>query len=69
MIITECVYCNEPIMVSLQEEYLDDLKEGKQLVSKEVCPKCGKNNYVEHRRMGGETFGEDDERFNKLKKK
>jgi len=69
MIFTSCVYCDEPLTVSLQEEYLDLLKEDKQLVSKEVCSKCGKANFVEHKRLDGETFGEDDERFEKLVKK
>lgn len=30
------------------------LKDNKQLVTKEVCEKCGKTNFVEHRRIGGE---------------
>ncbi len=68
MIFTECVYCSEPIFVSLNEDYLMLLKKGKQLVSKEICEKCGKANYVEHRRMGGETFGEDDPRAKKIDK-
>lgn len=69
MIFTECVYCDEAIIVPLSEWYLDELKHGRQVVSKEVCDKCGKVNYVEHRRVGGETFGEDDPRAKKLKKK
>lgn len=68
MIFTECVYCGEPIIVPLEETYLGELEQGKQMVSKEVCEKCGKVNYVEHRRVGGETFGEDDERAKKLAK-
>ena len=68
MIFTECVYCGEPIIVSLDERYLGLLKSGKQLVSKEPCEKCGKNNYIEHKRFGGETFGEEDERAVRLDK-
>lgn len=68
MIFTECVYCNEPIIVSLNEEYLRLLKKGKQLISKHICEKCKKINYIEHKRMGGETFGEDDDRAKKLSK-
>lgn len=69
MIFTECVYCNEPIIVTLNEDYLDELKEGRQLVSKEICEKCGNANFVEHKRIGGETFGEDDKRAKELVKK
>jgi len=68
MIQTECVYCNDPFFVTLDEEYLEMLKENKQLISAHTCESCGKVNYVEHRRMGGETFGEDDERAEKLTK-
>ena len=68
MIFTECVYCNEPIIVPLNEAYLGQLESGKQMVSKEVCEKCAKVNFVEHRRLGGETFGEDDKRAKKLTK-
>ena len=68
MIFTECVYCDEPIIVSLDERYLKLLKDGQQLVSKHKCEKCGKTNYVEHKRIGGETFGEDDKRAKGVKK-
>lgn len=68
MIFTECVKCGEAIIISLEENYLDLLKKGKQLVSKHICKKCGTVNFVEHKRMGGETFGEDDERAKKLNK-
>ena len=68
MIFTECVYCGEPFTVSLDERYLELLKGGRQLVSKHKCEKCRKTNYVEHKRVGGETFGEDDKRAKKLKK-
>ena len=66
MIFTECVYCGEPIIVALNEDYLDYLGKGKQMVSKERCEKCGKTNFVEHKRLDGETFGENDERAKKL---
>ena len=68
MIITECVYCGNSIMVPIEEEYLTLLKDGRQMVSKEICKKCGKVNYVEHLRVGGETFGEEDPRAKELKK-
>lgn len=68
MIFTECIKCNEPITVPLNEDYLNNLKEGKQLISKEVCVKCETVNYVEHKRVGGETFGEDDKRALMLNK-
>ena len=68
MIFTECVYCDKSFIVSLDESYLGLLKKGKQLISKHKCEKCGKNNYVEHKRFGGETFGEDDERVRRLTK-
>lgn len=66
MIFTECVYCGEPIIVELNEDYLKELNKGRQMVSKHICNKCEKANFVEHRRMGGETFGEDDERAKNL---
>ncbi len=66
MLITECVYCGWALFVSLDESYLSLLEENKQLISKHICEKCGKTNYVEHRRVGGETFGEDDERVKRL---
>lgn len=66
MIFTECIYCNEPFTVSLGEDYLDLLKKGKQLISKHECENCKKINYVEHKRVGGETFGKEDERAKKL---
>ena len=59
MIFTACVYCNSPIIIPLDERYLDFLEEGKKLYTKEVCEKCGKANFVEHRRLDGETIGED----------
>ena len=66
MIFTACVNCDELIIVPLDEDYLPELEGGRQLVSKEICSKCGAVNYIEHRRVGGETFGEDDERAKKL---
>lgn len=68
MIFTECVYCDEPIIVPLDEGYLELMKKGRQLIEKVVCKKCGKTNFVEHKRVGGETFGEDDKRAKNLVK-
>lgn len=67
MIQTECVYCHEPLLIPLNEDYLRLLADGEQLVSQEICPQCERVNYVEHRRDGGETFGEDDDRAKELK--
>ena len=69
MIFTECVKCGNAIIVPLEESYLEELEKGRALVSKEICEKCGTVNFVEHRRVGGETFGEDDERAKRLNKK
>lgn len=69
MIFTECIHCGNQIIIPLEEEYLDLLKSGKQLVSREICDKCNTVNYVEHKRIGGETFGENDDRAKKLMKK
>lgn len=66
MIFTECVYCDEPFAVPLDINYMAHLNLGRQLVTKHTCDGCGKTNYVEHRQMGGETFGEDDERAKQL---
>ena len=54
-----CVRCSEPLVLALNEAYLEMLKEGRQLVSVHTCERCGETNYVEHKRVGGETFGED----------
>lgn len=68
MIFTECIKCNESIIVPLENNYINILKEGKQLISKEICANCGTINYVEHKKIGGETFGETDKRALMLKK-
>lgn len=68
MIFTECVYCGESFTVQLDNTYLGLLHRGHQLVSKYYCESCGKVNFVEHRRVSGETFGEDDPRVRRMSK-
>jgi len=42
VIFTECVHCAEPIAVSLDERYLGVLDEGRQLIERVTCAKCGR---------------------------
>lgn len=63
MIFTACVKCNHGFCVSLDEKYLDFMAEGKAMLTRHECEKCGAVNFVEHRRIGGETLSE--EEFNR----
>jgi len=62
MIFTNCVSCDAGFAVSLNENYIPLLHEGRQLITTHYCTACGTRNYLEHRRLGGETFGDDDPR-------
>lgn len=66
MIFAACVYCDEPFALPINEDYLPMLEQGQQLVSRVECEKCQRITYVEHRRVGGEVFGEDDPRAEML---
>lgn len=66
MIFTECVVCGEPFAVELDEGYLPALHDGRQLVTTHICDTCSTRNHVEHRKIGGQTFGDGDPRASRL---
>lgn len=60
MIFTSCTNCDHGFSVYLDERYLDFMKESKAMFTCHECEKCGHVNFVEHRRVGGETISENE---------
>lgn len=56
MIFTECLECGHPIAVYLNEAYLENMKRGERTFQLHVCEVCDAENFIEHRRIDGETM-------------
>lgn len=59
VIFASCIRCDKGFTVYLDERYLDALKENKVTYTRHVC-ECGQVNFVEHRRILGQTISEEE---------